>query len=496
MTDLQHGDWLAQAEKIEIASRPFIDGHFVDTQTSDTFRNVNPATGATLAEVADCGADDVDRAVRSARRTFESGLWSAAGATYRREALLRFASLIEANGAELSVLDSLDMGKRVVDAYELDLPFSAGLFRYYAEALDKLSDEVAPTPPGTLSLIRRVPLGVVGAVVPWNYPVDMVAWKIAPALAAGNCVVLKPAEQSPSSALRLAELATEAGLPDGVLNVVPGTGERTGRALGLHPDVDCIAFTGSTEVGRMFQRYAADSNMKQIWLECGGKSPYLVFADSDDLEATARQAAFDICFNQGAVCSAHSRVLVERPVHRDFVELVARFAAEYRPGDPLDPASRMGAIVSAEHTDRIMGFVDAARQSADLVTGGERLTVGDSDCYVEPTVFDDVDPASSLAQDEVFGPVLAVTPFEDEDRAVELANGTRYGLAASVSTGDLGRAHRLSERLVAGTVTVNGVDAFSAWTPFGGFKSSGYGRDLSLHALDKYVGLKTVWMNL
>ena len=496
MTEHSRDDWVRQAKEAQLRTLPFIGGRFVDAQTEFGFSNVNPATGERLSEVADCGPEDVDGAVRAARAAFESGRWSAAGATYRREALLRFANLIESHSAELSVLDSLDMGKRVVDAYELDLPFSAGLFRYYAEALDKISDEVAPTPPGTLSLIRRVPLGVVGAVVPWNYPVDMVAWKIAPELAAGNCVVLKPAEQSPSSALRLAELATEAGIPDGVLNVVPGTGERTGRALGLHPDVDCIAFTGSTEVGRMFQRYAADSNMKQVWLECGGKSPYVVFGDVADLEATARQAAFDICFNQGAVCSAHSRALVEESVHRDFVDLVARFAAEYEPGDPLDPDSRMGAIVSAEHTARVLGFVDAARQRAELVTGGERVTIGTSDCYVRPTVCDRVDPDSSLAQDEVFGPVLAVTPFDSEDRAVELANGTRYGLAASVATGDLGRAHRLADRLVAGTVTVNGVDAFSAWTPFGGFKSSGYGRDLSLHALDKYVGLKTVWMNL
>lgn len=496
MAKLTHRDWIEEGSKVGIGHRPFIGGSFVEAQTERSFRNVNPATGALLADVADCGAEDVDRAVRSARETFESGAWSAAGPAYRREAMLRFADLIESHSAELSVLDSLDMGKRSVDAHELDLPFSAGLFRYYGEAVDKLPDEVAPTPPGTLGLIRRVPLGVVGAIVPWNYPVDMVAWKVAPALAAGNSVVLKPAEQSPSSALRLGELAAEAGLPDGVLNVVPGTGERAGRALGLHDDVDCIAFTGSTEIGRMFQRYASESNGKQIWLECGGKSPLLVFADTDDLEKTARQAAFDICFNQGAVCSAHSRVLVEEPVHDEFVRLVARHAAAYAPGDPLDPASGMGAIVSPEHADRVMRFVEHAKQGADLACGGERVTIAGSDCYIEPTVFDDVDPASSLAQEEVFGPVLAVTPFDTEERAVELANGTRYGLAASVSTGDLRRAHRLADRLVAGTVTVNGVDAFSAWTPFGGFKSSGYGRDLSLHALEKYVGRKTVWMNL
>jgi gamma-glutamyl-gamma-aminobutyraldehyde dehydrogenase len=495
MSSLEHADWIKLAERAPLAKHAFIGGSFVEARSARTFENRNPATGELLAEVDDCNAEDVDAAVRAARAAFESGVWSRAGVAYRRQALLRFADLLEDHAAELAVLDSLDMGKRAVDAHELDLPFSIGLFRFYAEAIDKLPDEVAPTPPGTLALIRKVPLGVVGAVVPWNYPVDMLAWKVAPALAAGNTVVLKPAEQSPSSALRIAELAAEAGLPDGVLNVVPGTGELTGRALGLHPDVDCLAFTGSTEVGRMFQRYAADSNMKQVWLECGGKSPHLVFADTEDLEQAARQSAFDICFNQGAVCSAHSRVLVERSVHEEFVALVGRFVGDYAPGDPLDPASGMGAIVSPEHADRVLGFVERARGSARLVTGGDRVTVGSSDCFIAPTVFDAVDADAELAQEEVFGPVLAISSFETEEQAVELANGSRYGLAASVATGSLGRAHRLAERLVAGTVTVNGVDAFSAVTPFGGFKGSGFGRDLSLHALDKYVGLKTVWFN-
>lgn len=495
MTSLDHADWTKLAERAPIATQAFVGGDYVAARSQQTFENRNPATGELLADVDNCDAADVDAAVRSARATFESGVWSRAGVAYRRGALLRFADLLEEHAAELAVLDSLDMGKRTIDAHELDVPFSIGLFRFYAEAIDKLPDEVAPTPPGTLGLVRKVPLGVVGAVIPWNYPIDMLAWKVAPALAAGNTVVLKPAEQSPSSALRIAELATQAGMPDGVLNVVPGTGEVTGRAMGLHPDIDCLAFTGSTEIGRMFQRYAADSNMKQVWLECGGKSPHVVFADTEDLEQAARQSAFDICFNQGAVCSAHSRVLVERHVHEEFVDMVARFVGDYAPGDPLDPASGMGAIVSPEHTDHVLGFIDRARENSRLVAGGERVSIGSSDCFVQPTVFDAVDPRAELAQEEVFGPVLAVSSFETEEQAVELANGSKYGLAASVSTGNLGRAHRLAERLVAGTVTVNGVDAFSAVTPFGGFKGSGFGRDLSLHALDKYVGLKTVWIN-
>jgi gamma-glutamyl-gamma-aminobutyraldehyde dehydrogenase len=488
-------DWIDEAAKATLHTRAFVGGRFVETAAGG-FENRNPANGELLSEVADAGEEGVDQAVRAARATFESGVWSRAGAGFRKERMLRFADLLDAHAAELAVLDSRDMGKRVVDAHELDLPFSVGLIRYYAEAIDKLNDEVAPTPPGTTALIRRVPLGVVGAVIPWNYPVDMLAWKVAPAMAVGNSVVLKPAEQSPSSALRIAELAAEAGIPDGVLNVVPGLGETTGRALGLHGDVDVLAFTGSTEVGRHFLQYAGRSNLKQVWLECGGKSPHLVFGDAEDLAVAARQTAFGIWFNQGAVCSAHSRVLVERTVHERFVELVAAEAASYAPGDPLDPEAGMGAIVSAEQTDRIMAHVAGARAAgARLVTGGERLTRDGSDCYVQPTVFDDVDPASALAREEVFGPVLAVTPFDSEEEAVALANDTAYGLAASVATGSLSRAHRLAERIHAGTVTVNGVDAFSAWTPFGGFKGSGFGRDLSLHALDKYVGLKTVWIN-
>jgi gamma-glutamyl-gamma-aminobutyraldehyde dehydrogenase len=496
MTGLDHADWIKKAEDVTPLTRAFIGGGFVPAREGVTFENRNPAPGELLCEVDNCGAADVDAAVRAARAAFESGVWSRAGGQYRRQVLLRFADLMEEHAAELAVLDSLDMGKRAADAHELDLPFSVGLFRYYAEAIDKVSGEVAPTPPGSVALVRRAPLGVVAAVIPWNYPVDMLAWKVAPALAAGNCVVLKPAEESPSSALRIAELAAEAGLPDGVLNVVPGTGEVTGRALGLHPDVDCLAFTGSTEVGKLFQGYAGASNMKQVWLECGGKSANLVFADTDDLNQAARNAALGIFFNQGEVCSGHSRLLVERSIHDALVQLLLDETASYQPGDPLDPASGIGALVSPEHTDRVMRYVETAAGSAELVTGGKRLSVGASDCYVTPAVFTGVDPESAIAQEEVFGPVLAVIPFDTEEEAVAIANGTPYGLAASISTGSLRRAHRVAERLVAGTVSVNAVDAFSAWTPFGGVKASGHGRDLSLHALDKYTSLQTTWIAL
>lgn len=491
---LSYEAWTDRAKGIAMPAQLFIGGESMPAASGATFENRNPATDALLADVASGQDVDIDRAVRSARQSFESGAWSRAGVAFRRQRMLAFADLLEAHREELALLDSLDMGKLVVDAYELDLPFSIDLFRYYAEAIDKIADEVAPTPPGSLGLVTRVPLGVVGAVVPWNYPVDMLAWKVAPAMAAGCSVVLKPAEQSPSSAIRIAELAVEAGIPAGVLNVVPGLGETAGRALGLHPDVDCLAFTGSTEVGRYFLEYAGQSNLKQVWLECGGKSAHVVFADAD-LDLAATNSAAGIWFNQGAVCSAHSRLLVERSVHEEVVERIAALAPRYAPGDPLDPSSGMGAIVSPEQTDRVMSFVDQARTTARLVVGGARVQLGTSNCFVEPTIFDNVDPQSTLSCEEVFGPVLAVTPFDTEDEAIALANDSAYGLAASVATTNLSRAHRVTERLHAGTVTVNGVDAFSAQTPFGGFKASGFGRDLSLHALDKYVGLKTTWIN-
>jgi 4-(gamma-glutamylamino)butanal dehydrogenase len=494
MSKLSHKDWTGKASAIRFRDKAFIDGKFVAARSGRTFASVNPATGETLAEVASCGEEDIDLAVGSARRAFQSGSWSRATPAHRKEVLLRLAQLLRENLHELALLESLDMGKLVNDAASIDVPGSASIFQWYAEAIDKVYDEVAPTGAGDLVLVRREPLGVVGAVVPWNFPLDMATWKCAPALAAGNSVVLKPAEQSPFSALRLAELAVEAGLPAGVLNVVPGLGETAGQALGRHMDVDCLAFTGSTAVGKLFLQYSGQSNMKQVWLETGGKSPNLVFADCGNLDAAADMAAFGIFFNQGEVCSANSRLLVQRSVKDALVEKLVERAAATQPGDPLDPASRMGAMVDARHTANVMRFIEAGKKTARLITGGEQVTVNGRGSFVQPTIFDDVSPSDIIARDEIFGPVLSVIAFDDEEEAIRIANDSVYGLAASLWTDSLSRAHRIAERLHAGTVSVNTVDALSPMTPFGGFKQSGFGRDLSLHALDKYTALKTTWI--
>jgi 4-(gamma-glutamylamino)butanal dehydrogenase len=486
-------DWAQQASRLQFRNNLWIDGKAAPAADGRRFDSINPATGAILTDVARGGAADIDRAVTAARRAFADGRWAGQTPAQRKEVLLRLATLIRAHIPELALLESLDMGKLVRDAAAIDAPGSAHFFQWHAEAIDKIYDEIAPTGGRDLAMVRRVPLGVIGAVIPWNFPLDMATWKLAPALAMGNSVVLKPAEQSPLSALRLAELAAEAGVPDGVLNVVPGFGEDAGQALGRHPDVDCLVFTGSTAVGKMFQRYAGDSNMKQVWLETGGKSPNLIFADAD-LDRAVDMAAFGIFFNQGEVCSANARLLVHASVADEVTERLAAKAQAIRPGDPLDPASGMGPMVDSAHADTVAGFLAQGRASARLVCGGERFTRDGSDAWITPTIFADPDPGSPVVRDEIFGPVLTIQRFDADDQAVAMANDTVYGLAASVWTRDLGRALSVSDRLHAGTVSVNTVDALSAMTPFGGMKQSGFGRDLSIHSFDKYAALKTVWV--
>ncbi|MCF5233428.1 MULTISPECIES: aldehyde dehydrogenase [unclassified Pseudomonas] len=495
MFDLHY--WQQRVARQTFIDTALIGGRPVSAASGATFDAINPATHQLLARVAACGDAEVDLAVRSARQAFESGPWRRMPPVERKKILIRLSELLMIHREELALLDSLNMGKPVMDAYNIDVPGAANVFAWYGEALDKLYDQVAPTAHNALATITREALGVVAAVVPWNFPLDMAAWKLAPALAAGNSVVLKPAEQSPFSALRLAQLALEAGIPEGVLNVVPGLGESAGKALGLHPDVDCLVFTGSTQVGKYFMQYSAQSNLKQVWLECGGKSANLVFDDCQDLDLAAEKAAFGIFFNQGEVCSANSRLYVQRSIHDEFVERVIAKARAWMPGDPLDPGSAAGAIVDSEQTARIMRAINQAQgEGAKLLAGGEQVSINGSSNFIQPTIFAEVTGDMQLARDEVFGPVLAISAFDTEEQAIQQANDSVYGLAASVWSDGLNRAHRVARALNVGTVSVNTVDALDVAVPFGGGKQSGFGRDLSLHSFDKYTQLKTTWFAL
>ncbi len=439
--------WRAQAAALAPEGRAYIDGAYCDAADGATFAAHSPIDGRKLADVAACGAADVDRAVAAARRAFEAGVWSGLAPRERKHRLLRLAALITKHQEELALLETLDMGKPIRDALAFDLPETARCYAWYGEAIDKRYDEIAPTGADALATITREPLGVVAAVVPWNYPLMMAAWKVAPALVVGNSVILKPAEQASLSALRLAALAEQAGIPPGVFSVVPGLGAQAGQALGLHPDVDCIAFTGSTATGKRFMTYSGQSNLKRVWLECGGKSPHIVFADCPDLDRAAQFAALAIFSNQGEVCIAGSRLYVQHGIYDAFMEKVAAFAATLRPGNPLDPDSALGAMVDERQTQAVMARIAAgAQEGARLRLGGRQVLTDSGGYYIEPTIFDCPGQDNSLVREEIFGPVLAAQGFADEDEAVALANDSIYGLGAGLWTADLGRAHRLSRR--------------------------------------------------
>ncbi len=486
--------WQARADTLAIETRAFIDGTYVGARSSRTFARISPIDGRVVAHVADCDAADIDAAVAASRRAFDKGEWRDAPPAIKKRVLLRFAELIRENGDELALLETLDVGKVIGNSLAVDAPFAADCIQYYAEFADKLTDEIAPTGPNDLALIRREPLGVIGAIVPWNYPLIISAWKIGPALVAGNSVVLKPAEQSPLGAIRLAALAKQAGLPDGVFNVAPGFGEKAGKPLALHADVDMISFTGSTEVGKLMLRYAGESNMKRVALECGGKSPHVVMADAD-IKAAAEAIAWGIYYNQGETCHAGSRVIAHRSIRAELVAAIAEVARTQIPlGHPFDAGSQMGALIEEKHMERVLSYIALGeKEGAKIAFGGKRAMAETGGFYVEPTILDDARNDMRIAQEEIFGPVVVVIPFDDEAEATRLANGTIYGLGAAVWTSDMNVAHRLTRAIRAGTVWVNTFDRSSLATPFGGFKQSGFGRDRSPHAIDKYMDFKTVW---
>lgn len=478
---------------------PFIDGRHQARAGRETIDDVDPATGTVIATVAACDAGDVDRAVAAARRAFILGNWSRADPGFRRDVLLRLADLIEEHIDELAHLDAREAGKPFAACLQGDLPDAIEAIRWYAQAADKLFGKTSPTRPHSLGLVTQEPVGVVAAVIPWNFPTATLSWKIAPALVSGNSVIVKPAEQTPLGALRIAELATEAGLPDGVLNVVPGWGHITGRALGLHPDVDAVTFTGSTEIGREFLRYSAASNLKEVALELGGKSPQIVFADAaDTVETVVEQVATAAFANMGENCTCGSRVFVQRELYDEVVGRLTIEAQRWKVGAPEDPETAIGPLIDEAQLNRVQAYVaGAVAEGATIATGGRRVLEGSGGWFFEPTVVTGVTPSMTIMREEVFGPVVCVMPFESEADAITLANDSVFGLAASVYTRDIATAHRVSRALQAGTVSVNCYSEGDITTPFGGYKQSGFGgRDKGLEAIGQYTNVKTTWIQL
>ena len=477
--------------------RALINGHRVAAMDGQTFECISPVDGRVLTSVARCGQADIDHAVASARAVFEAGKWSRMAPAARKRIMIKFADQILAHADELALTETLDMGKPIQYAKGVDVNSAANCIRWYGEATDKVYDEIAPTPRTALALITREPVGVVGIIVPWNYPMIMAAWKIAPALAAGNSVVLKPSEKSPLTALRLAELALAAGIPPGVFNVVPGFGPEAGSPLALHMDVDCIAFTGSTRVGKQIHVMAGQSNLKRAWTELGGKSPNIVFADCPNLDKAVAAAVGSIFFNQGESCNAPSRLFVEESIKDAFLEKALAMVPKYQPANPLEKSTVMGAIVDKVQMDNVLRYIGLGQsEGAKLLAGGQQALAETGGCYVQPTIFDGVTNQMTIAREEIFGPVLSVLSFTDVADVVQQANASIYGLQAGVWTRDINKAHGVARALRAGTVHVNSYDEDDITVPFGGFKQSGVGRDKSLHAFDKYTEVKTTWIRI
>ncbi|GAB3192329.1 aldehyde dehydrogenase [Hydrogenophaga aquatica] len=477
--------------------RAVINGERVAARSGHTFHCISPVDGRVLTDVARCDEADIDAAVRAGRAAFEDRRWAGKAPAQRKRVMQKFADLLLAHADELALTETLDMGKPVKYARAVDVNSAANCIRWYGEAVDKVYDEIAPTPDTALALITREPVGVVGIIVPWNYPMIMAAWKIAPALAVGNSVVLKPSEKSPLTALRLAELALEAGIPPGVFNVVPGYGPEAGSPLALHMDVDCIAFTGSTRVGKQIHVMAGQSNLKRAWTELGGKSPNIVFADCPDLDRAVEAAVGSIFFNQGESCNAPSRLFVEASIKEAFLEKALAKVPAYQPANPLDKNTVMGALVDTTQLNTVMRYIESGKaEGAKLLAGGEAVEPVAGGCYVQPTIFDGVNNTMTIAREEIFGPVLSVLSFTDAADVVRQANQSVYGLQAAVWTRDINKAHGVARALRAGTVHVNQYDEDDITVPFGGFKQSGVGRDKSLHAFDKYTETKTTWIRI
>ncbi len=497
MTTLSRADWEKRAQDLKIEGRAFIHGEYTAAVSGDTFDCVSPVDGRVLGKIASCDLADAELAVKDARATFNSGVWSRKAPVERKEIMIRFAALLDEHAEELALLETLDMGKPISDSLNIDVPGAARALSWSGEAIDKIYDEVAATPHNELGLVTREPIGVVGAIVPWNFPLMMACWKLGPALSTGNSVVLKPSEKSPLTAVRIAQLAIEAGIPAGVLNVLPGYGHTVGKALALHMDVDTIVFTGSTKIAKQLLVYSGESNMKRVWLEAGGKSPNIVFADAPDLQAAAESAAGAIAFNQGEVCTAGSRLLVERSIKDQFLPLVIEALKGWKPGNPLDPETNVGALVDTQQMNNVLSYIEAGHtDGAKLVAGGKRTLESTGGTYVEPTIFDGVTNSMRIAQEEIFGPVLSVISFDTAEEAVQIANDSIYGLAAAVWTSNISKAHLTAKALRAGSVWVNQYDGGDMTAPFGGYKQSGNGRDKSLHAFDKYTELKSTWIKL
>ena len=489
---------VAGTAKERIETRLFLDGDFVDAAEGGRFATIDPASGETIAEMSAGNGRDVDAAVASAKRAFQSGVWSRMAPRERMEVLYRFADLVAENAEQLSVLETMDMGKPTSDVINEDIPAVIDTIRFMAEGIDKIEGSVTNTDNDSMHFVLREPLGVVGCISPWNYPLLMATWKVAPALAAGNTVVLKPAEQSPMSCLRLAELFSRAGGPDGVFNVVNGMGEIAGKALALHNDVAKISFTGSTEVGKLILQYAGQSNMKRTGLECGGKSPQLFMADLPDLDRAVEAAYNGVFANMGEVCSAGSRLLVERPIYDEFVErFIEQGKDAYAPGEPLDPTTNMGPLVTKEAQKRVLEMIGCGKkEGATLHFGGDTPQDLQSGAYVCPTLFGNVNNSMTIAREEIFGPVASVIPFDGPQEAVAIANDTIYGLAAGIWTKDIDKALRLVKEIEAGVVWVNSYEDGDMTQPFGGYKQSGHARDKCMESLKSYTQTKSAWIRL